>query len=292
MITRRRSCGIPAELLTNTPNAVFVPEKDEIILHALERRVAAAVLVDVEILIFARGLDGVLEAAALVDIIKLSVKAGRIIAEGMKRAGDIAAPVRAAVGEREVGTVELPEAIFVPVAEAGLLCAGINVGSGVGRAVRTVIEHPTGESFGKPAAGVAVWLYGKALCAIEMCTFVPAEMIGEKQSAEGALDGDDSHVESIICLRLAVVVGIAAACALFDDHALGAETGEKVLVGEVVELGFGIAEGEEPFMGFDHLCVGAGLFGRPVHAVGAEKQEAAGNDDSEDGEQRADELVI
>ena len=58
MITRRRSCGIPAELLTNTPNAVFVPEKDKIILHALERRVAAAVLVDVEILIFARGLDG------------------------------------------------------------------------------------------------------------------------------------------------------------------------------------------------------------------------------------------
>lgn len=141
MITRRSSCGIPAELLTNTPNAVFVPEKDEIILHALERRVAAAVLVDVEILIFARGLDGVLEAAALVDIIKLSVKAGRIIAEGMKRAGDIAAPVRAAVGERGVGTVELPEAIFVPVAEAGLFCAGINVGSGVGRAVRTVIEH-------------------------------------------------------------------------------------------------------------------------------------------------------
>lgn len=175
MITRRRSCGIPAELLTNTPNAVFVPEKDEIILHALERRVAAAVLVDVEILIFARGLDGVLEAAALVDIIKLSVKAGRIIAEGMKRAGDIAASVRAAVGEREVGTVELPEAIFVPVAEAGLFCAGINVGSGVGRAVRTVIEHPTGEFFGKPAAGVAVWLYGKALCAIEMCAFVPAE---------------------------------------------------------------------------------------------------------------------
>ena len=44
--------------MTNTPNTVFVPEKDEIILHALERRVAAAVLVDVEILIFARGLDG------------------------------------------------------------------------------------------------------------------------------------------------------------------------------------------------------------------------------------------
>ena len=70
--------------MTNTPNAVFVPEKDKIILHSLERRVVAAVLVDVEILIFARGLDGVLEAAALVDIIKLSVKAGRIIAEGMK----------------------------------------------------------------------------------------------------------------------------------------------------------------------------------------------------------------
>ena len=105
--------------MTNTPNAVFVPEKNEIILHSLERRVAAAVFVDVEILILACGLDGVLEATALVDIIKLSVKAGRIIAEGMKRAGDVAAPVRAAVGEREVGTVELPEAIFVPVVPKG-----------------------------------------------------------------------------------------------------------------------------------------------------------------------------
>ena len=99
-------------------------------------------------------------------------------------------------------------------------------------------------------------------------------------------------MESIICLRLAVVVGVAAAGALPDEHTLGAEAGEEVPVGEVVELGFGIAESEEPFMGFDHLCVSAGLFGRPVHAVGAEKQEATGNDDSEDGEQRTDELVI
>ena len=180
MTARRSSCGIPAELLTNTPNAVFVPEKDEIILHALERCVVEEGPVDVEVLIIARGLDRVLESAALVDIIKLSVKAGRIIAEGMKRAGDIAAPVRAAVGEREVGTVELPEAIFVPVAEAGLLCAGINVRGGIGRAVRSVIEHLTGEIFGKPAAVVVVRLERKALCAVKAHAIVPAKMTGDE----------------------------------------------------------------------------------------------------------------
>ena len=99
-------------------------------------------------------------------------------------------------------------------------------------------------------------------------------------------------MEGVIRLRLIGVVDISAACALFDDHALGAEAGEKVFIGKVVELGFRIAEGEEPFIGFDHLRVGAGLFRCPVHAVRAEKQEAAGNDDGEDGEQRADELVI
>ena len=117
-------------------------------------------------------------------------------------------------------------------------------------------------------------------------------MAGDEQPVKGPLDGNDGQVEGVIRLRLIGVVDISAACAPFDDHTLGAEAGEKVLVGEVVELGFGIAEGKEPFMGFDHLCVGAGLFGRPVHAVGAEKQDATGNDDSEDGEQRADELVI
>ena len=115
--------------MTNTPNAVFVPEKNEIILHSLERRVAAAVFVDVEILILACGLDGVLEAAVLVDIIKSSVETGNIIAEGMKRAGDIAALVRAAVWKREAGAVDLPEAILVPAAKVDLIGAGINVGA-------------------------------------------------------------------------------------------------------------------------------------------------------------------
>ena len=91
---------------------------------------------------------------------------------------------------------------------------------------------------------------------------------------------------------IAVVVGVAAAGALPDEHTLGAEAGEEVPVGEVVELGFGIAEGEEPFMGFDHLCVSAGLFGRPVHAVGAEKQEATGRVYNDVCNQRTDELVI
>ena len=54
----------------NIHNAVFVLEEDKIILHALERCIVEEGPVDVEVLIIARGLHGVLEAAVLVDIIE------------------------------------------------------------------------------------------------------------------------------------------------------------------------------------------------------------------------------
>ena len=181
---------------------------------------------------------------------------------------------------------------MVPAAEGDLIGVGIKVGSGVGRAVCVVIEYPAGKLFGDPEVAVVVRLKRKALRAVKAHAFVPAEMTGDEQPVKGLLDGNDGQVKGVICLRLIGVVSISAACALLDDHALGAEAGEKVLVGKVVELGFWIAEGEKPFIGFNQLRVGAGLFERPVHAVGAEKQKAAGNDDGEDGERRADELGV
>ena len=61
-----------------------------------------------------------------------------------------------------------------------MLRTGINVRGGIGRAVRTVIEHPAGELFGKPGVAVVVWLKGKALRAVKAHAIVPAKMTGDE----------------------------------------------------------------------------------------------------------------